>query len=365
MKKFISVIMSFVMLVSVATFTPTQETQAASANLANLQKIATALRDSGTYNWVDAGLYPLTMYGQSVALFEYDDKPVLTFRSDMSYFISEQERLNTTVSFSISIKDGKIVDDRASFSRVVESIDSPESNKLYVPLNYSSLEKGKLPIFFNEDNTPAKFDTQKSKRVYADFLDCVAPLDTLLKDKIGFGLREIGFENYGYTRAVSLKLSENTFVYSGSNFCPKFDVIDEDGKVILQRYYTTKWSQNRAAGKATVTITCKGDYKGTLTASFIINPNVAKLSSVKKKGSTITIQWKKQTGAEASGYEVLYSTDKSFKKSVKSINIKKNSTAKATIKKINKKKKYYIKIRTYKTVGGVKYFSTWSNTIAK
>lgn len=57
----------------------------------------------------------------------------------------------------------------------------------------------------------------------------------------------------------------------------------------------------------------------------------------------------KQT-SQTTGYQIQYSTKKNFKKNVKSITVKKNSKTSATVSKLSAKKKYYVRIRTYKTV---------------
>lgn len=73
-----------------------------------------------------------------------------------------------------------------------------------------------------------------------------------------------------------------------------------------------------------------------------------KLSSIKSsKSKTITVKWKKQK--DATGYEIQYSTDKNFKKAVKTVKIKKASQLSTTIKKLSGNKKYYVRIRGYKT----------------
>lgn len=76
-----------------------------------------------------------------------------------------------------------------------------------------------------------------------------------------------------------------------------------------------------------------------------------------KKGFKVT--WKKQT-SQTSGYEIQYSTDKNFKKAVKAVTIGKNKTTSKSITKLAAKKKYYVRIRTYKLVGKTKYYSDWS-----
>ena len=71
----------------------------------------------------------------------------------------------------------------------------------------------------------------------------------------------------------------------------------------------------------------------------------------------MTVKLKKVSGA--SGYQIQYSTNKKFKKNNKSTNISKNTTKK-TISKLSAKKKYYVRIRAYRSVSGKKIYSSWS-----
>ena len=79
---------------------------------------------------------------------------------------------------------------------------------------------------------------------------------------------------------------------------------------------------------------------------------------VNKKTKKIEVTWKKVKGV--TGYEVQYSTNKSFKKGVHTKKIKGASKVKVTVKKLKKKKRYYVRVRAYKKVGGKKYVSKWS-----
>ena len=72
----------------------------------------------------------------------------------------------------------------------------------------------------------------------------------------------------------------------------------------------------------------------------------------------MTVKWGKNKNV--TGYQIQYSTDSKFKKSVKTVTISKNGTTSTTISKLTKDKKYYVRIRTYKTVSGTKYYSSWS-----
>ncbi|WP_408072550.1 discoidin domain-containing protein [Butyrivibrio sp. JL13D10] len=84
--------------------------------------------------------------------------------------------------------------------------------------------------------------------------------------------------------------------------------------------------------------------------------NIAEISAGKK---SFTVKWKKLKDKEIKGYEIQYSTDKSFKKSVKSVFVKRTKTSKK-ISKLKGGKKYYVRIRTYKSSGDNKIFSKWS-----
>ena len=83
--------------------------------------------------------------------------------------------------------------------------------------------------------------------------------------------------------------------------------------------------------------------------------SIKKLSKGKKK---FTVTWAKVSGVK--GYQIQYSSDKKFKKNNKSIIVTKQKTTKATVKKLKSKKKYYVRVRTYKTVNGKKIYSSWS-----
>lgn len=77
-----------------------------------------------------------------------------------------------------------------------------------------------------------------------------------------------------------------------------------------------------------------------------------------KKG--FTVKWKKQT-KDVGGYEVSYSTNKKFTKKTTVTKKAGKSATKLTVRKLKVKKKYYVRVRTYKTVKGKKYVSAWSS----
>ena len=87
-------------------------------------------------------------------------------------------------------------------------------------------------------------------------------------------------------------------------------------------------------------------------------PSATQITSIKAVDNGFTVKWKKKS---CTGYQVQYSTSKKFaKKNTKTVKVKKAKTTKATVKKLKGKKKYYVRVRTYKTVKKKKYYSKWS-----
>ena len=96
-----------------------------------------------------------------------------------------------------------------------------------------------------------------------------------------------------------------------------------------------------------------------LSDTFSSNePKSAKFKKVKPAKKAISVKWKKVSGVK--GYQVQVATDKKFKKNKKTVTIKKQKTTKTTVKKLKAKKKYYVRVRTYKIVNGKKVYSSWS-----
>ena len=128
--------------------------------------------------------------------------------------------------------------------------------------------------------------------------------------------------------------------------------VSKSGKVTIAKKFV---------GKATITITAAAtkNYKaGSKKVTVTVNPTGTKLSSVQNSASkSMKVTWEKNTAV--TGYQVQYAAAKSFK-GAKTVTVKKAKTTSATIKKLTKGKQYYVRIRTYKKVGGKTYYSAWS-----
>ena len=157
-------------------------------------------------------------------------------------------------------------------------------------------------------------------------------------------------------KPASFALAKKEYEYSGNAFKPAVTVKDTSGKAITS--YSVKYTNNKNVGKASAVITFNGDYSGSKTLNFTIKPkntSITKLSAL-KKGFNVSV--KKYT-TQTTGYQIQYSTDKNFKKDYKTLTLSNKTTSKK-VTKLKASKKYFVRIRTYKTVGSTKYYSAWS-----
>lgn len=116
-------------------------------------------------------------------------------------------------------------------------------------------------------------------------------------------------------------------------------------------------------GKTEITVTAslKGKKTTVLKIPVSITPIRQSVLALKSsKSRQMIVSWKKDT--RATGYQIMYSTDKKFRKNVKTVNIKKYKTTHCTVKKLARNKRYYVRVRSYKKVSGGKLYGSWSST---
>ncbi len=165
-------------------------------------------------------------------------------------------------------------------------------------------------------------------------------------------------------KASSIKLKATSLTYNGKVRTPKVIVKDRTGKTLVKNTdYTVSYAKGRKyVGKYAVKITFKGKYSGTKTLYFTIKPKATSISSLKAGSKKFTVKWKKQA-TQTTGYQVQYSASSKFSK-VKTVTVGKNTTVSKKISKLSGKKKYYVRVRTYKTVKingkSIRIYSGWS-----
>ena len=165
-------------------------------------------------------------------------------------------------------------------------------------------------------------------------------------------------------KASSIKLKATSLTYNGKVRTPKVIVKDRTGKTLVKNTdYTVSYAKGRKyVGKYAVKITFKGKYSGTKTLYFTIKPKATSISSLKAGSKKFTVKWKKQA-TQTTGYQVQYSASSKFSKA-KTVTVGKNTTVSKKISKLSGKKKYYVRVRTYKTVKingkSIRIYSGWS-----
>ena len=149
----------------------------------------------------------------------------------------------------------------------------------------------------------------------------------------------------------------STKAFTGKNITQSITV-KYNGKTLKNGTdYTVSYSNNKKIGIATVKIAGKGSYTGTITKTFKINPAKQEIQKLTAKSKAFFVDWAQK--GSATGYEIQYATNSKFT-SAKKVTITNNKTDKTTISKLSGKKKYYVRVRSYTTVKGTKYYGAWS-----
>lgn len=171
------------------------------------------------------------------------------------------------------------------------------------------------------------------------------------------------FESEHIVAVEIVKLSTERYVYNSAVKTPSVKVVDFDGKVLKKGtdYTLTYASGRKNVGKYAVKVNFKGNYTGSRTLYFKILPKGTALSKLTAGKKAFNAKWKRQT-AQTSGYQLQYSTNAKYS-GAKTVAVKNPKAFSKTIKGLTAKKYYVARIRTYKTVNGVNYFSAWSRSL--
>lgn len=163
-------------------------------------------------------------------------------------------------------------------------------------------------------------------------------------------------------RIESVTLSATSYAYNGKAKKPSVTVKNSAGKEISSQYYDVTYASGRKnVGTYKVKVTFKERYSGTVTKTFKINPQKPTLKSISNSGAKkINVKWEKLM-TQVSDYEVKWSTTKNFTSNYKSQTTGASKSS-VKIKVAQSNRTYYVKVRSYKTVNGVKYYSNWSAT---
>lgn len=165
-------------------------------------------------------------------------------------------------------------------------------------------------------------------------------------------------------KVSDIRLSATSYIYDGKMKTPSISVKDSAGKMLkMNTDYTVTYAKGRKnVGNYSVTINLKGNYSGTVKKTFTVQPKSTSISKLTPGSKKLTVKWKKQV-TQTTGYQIQYGTSSKFK-DAKTVTVSKNKATSKTILKLKARKKYYVRIRSYKTVKvngkSAKLYSSWS-----
>ena len=177
---------------------------------------------------------------------------------------------------------------------------------------------------------------------------------TVAKADSGLSVKKKNYSKVMGDKAFNIgAAAKSSITYKSSN--KKVVTVDKKGKLTI-----------KGCGKAVITVSAgNSNYKSAeIKVTVKVVPKKAALKSLgSKKAGQLTVSWSKQK--EAKGYVVEYSTDKKFKKKVKSVTINKNGTKSTTLKKLSKGKKYYVRVKAYTIIDKKKSYGKVSKVLNK
>lgn len=155
-------------------------------------------------------------------------------------------------------------------------------------------------------------------------------------------------------------LAKTSYVYTGKTVTPALTVKDTNGKALKKGTdYTVSYASGRKnVGKYAVKVTFKGNYSGTKTLYFTILPKGTAISKLAPAKKAFTVRWNKQA-VQTTGYQIQYATNDKFS-GAKVKAVKGATKINLSVTNLNGGTKYFVRIRTYKTIVGKNYYSAWS-----
>ena len=171
----------------------------------------------------------------------------------------------------------------------------------------------------------------------------------------------------GIAKIKAVMLTKTSFYFTGKKQYPsasQVQVTDSAGKLIPASNYTVSCrTDGKKVGKHSVKITFKASskyYTGSFVRTYsIVLKGTAVKSATAGKGQ-LRVYWAKQT-LGTNGYQVQLCKSKNFKSGVVKKTIRSVKTTNVLLKGLARKKGYYIRVRTFRSVGKNQYvYSAWS-----
>ncbi len=165
----------------------------------------------------------------------------------------------------------------------------------------------------------------------------------------------------------TIKLNRNTITMNGTVQRPTVTVTDSKGKALTyNKDFTVSYSNfnSKNVGRYTVTVKLIGNYSGTKTFPYYINPKPTEFVPSNKGGfkaisKGFTLKWNKQNN-QTTGYQIQYATKRDFSNAA-TVTIANPNTTSYTIKGRAANTRYYVRVRAYKKIGTGTFYSNWNS----
>lgn len=303
-----------------------------------------------------------------------DTEKTVTWVKDTDYTVTYEDNTNAGTATAIVVpKDTTKYTGEVKLTFTINPKDIGDLQMEGKDKVYKGRElKADVNMYYNN----MKLERSKDYRIkkYVNNLNVGTASATVIGEGNYTGERTMTFEIAAkniYELAYSPDLSQKSYQYNGQYQTPSvslvFDILGEDNKITGHKTltegvdYTITYADNKKVGVAGVMIIGKGNFTGSRIMSFKIRPQNTKLKKLVKGKKQIKAKWAAKE-KQVTGYVVMCSTKKDFSSNVKKVKVKKNTT-KYTFKNLKAKKKYYVRVRTYKKVAGITYYSDWSNVM--
>lgn len=154
-------------------------------------------------------------------------------------------------------------------------------------------------------------------------------------------------------KRAKISLSKTSFIYTGKEVKPTAMVVLGGMTLKNGTQFKITYSANKAIGTAKAVITGAGEYWGSVTKTFTINPGKARWKKIKAGKKKLIAYYKSVGGGVAYQVQVRLGSGKwktygAGKKTIK------------TVKKLKSRKRYSVRVRAYRKVGGKTYYGSWS-----
>lgn len=166
------------------------------------------------------------------------------------------------------------------------------------------------------------------------------------------------FKSFSKLLSKSTVTNAATLTYTGQVRVPSVKVDYKGTKLVRDTDFIVTAPSSRYVGSYTGHVLGINAYSSSKAFTYTIKPVKPAAKKILPRSKGFKVYWTPNT-AQTSGYTVRYSTSKSFK-SYSQVKVKGKSTASVKIGKLKPAKKYYVKVRAYKVVNGVTYYSSWS-----